>query len=279
MAILYRAGDSDLDVDRVLCRGALYELLATLLRPPAAASLERLRGADAREGLTEVAEAAGGEPVSHAVKDLVEASALGIEDLEGAYRSLFGHTARGKVCPYETEYGSDAPFRQLQELADVAGFYAAFGLALPPELPERPDHLAVECEFLSFLCSKEAYLGLMGDLESMDVVRQAERDFLEDHFGKVGAAFAGALIQAAEDPFFQAAGRLCFQFLASEHETLGLSPAASYIQLRSADDLAVPMACASCSCEALDGDDDGDDDSGAVESVRVESGEDEDGGP
>ena len=48
--------------------------------------------------------------------------------LASRYRFLFGHTVRGEIPPYETEYGNEALFQQPQELGDLMGFYRAFGL-------------------------------------------------------------------------------------------------------------------------------------------------------
>src|SRR5690606_5389642 len=61
--------------------------------------------------------------------------------LQSAHRASFG--LAGSLC-YETEYGLPHEFRQSQELADIAGFYRAFGFNVGGERRERPDHLAVE---------------------------------------------------------------------------------------------------------------------------------------
>jgi nitrate reductase assembly molybdenum cofactor insertion protein NarJ len=58
--------------------------------------------------------------------------------LQAAYRRAFGLT--GSLC-YETEYGLPHEFRQSQELADLSGFYRAFGFEIGGAVRERPDHL------------------------------------------------------------------------------------------------------------------------------------------
>jgi TorA maturation chaperone TorD len=77
--------------------------------------------------------------------------------LTALHRRLFGHTVRGEVPAYETEYGDEALFQQPQELSDLGGFMQAFGLKLRPDAHERIDHVSCECEFLAFLGYKEAF--------------------------------------------------------------------------------------------------------------------------
>ncbi len=58
--------------------------------------------------------------------------------------------------PYETEYTTPDALYKAHQLADIAGFYRAFGLEMSTENRERPDHLAAELEFMHFLALKEA---------------------------------------------------------------------------------------------------------------------------
>jgi len=82
-------------------------------------------------------------------------------------------------CPaYETAYAST--FSRQRELADVQGFYRAFGL---DAVGERGDHLSVECEFTSLLCLKEALARSAGLPDEADITREARKAFLGDHLG------------------------------------------------------------------------------------------------
>ena len=77
-------------------------------------------------------------------------------------------------CPaYETAYAH--PFSRQRELADISGFYRAFGVQIEGE---RPDHLAVECEFASLLCTKEAIAGASGREEERVTTRRARASIL-----------------------------------------------------------------------------------------------------
>jgi TorA maturation chaperone TorD len=235
------------EVERTLCRGMLYELLAMCMRPPGGGFPEALRAAAARRKLGEAAAALeGGEgKVAAALEDLLRAAGEAGE-LDLAHQRLFGHTARGLVPPYETEYGSSDPFLQSQEMADIGGFYRAFGLTLEGDRRERNDHLSVELEFLSFLCLKEAHHALRGDAAFAEEVRKAARAFLRDHPGRFGRAFASSLAREAGHPFYRAVGGLFLAFLEAECRRLDLHPGPEFIPLRPAEEREVPMACGSC---------------------------------
>ncbi|MBT9546652.1 MAG: molecular chaperone TorD family protein [Candidatus Sericytochromatia bacterium] len=89
---------------------------------------------------------------------------------------------------YETEYGRNRAISKSTELADLAGFYQAFGLNNEGQ-PEMPDHISVELEFYGYLLLKEAWLKEQGDREGGEIVAEARAKFLQGHL----AAFAQAL--------------------------------------------------------------------------------------
>jgi putative dimethyl sulfoxide reductase chaperone len=115
---------------------------------------------------------------------------LDLVSLQELHRQIFGLT--GSLC-YETEYGLPHEFRQSQELADIAGFYKAFGYKAGGTMRERPDHLAVELEFMHLLCIMEAKALSSGQLEEAHVCQDAQRSFLKDHLGSWIGLFSQAI--------------------------------------------------------------------------------------
>jgi TorA maturation chaperone TorD len=101
-----------------------------------------------------------------------------LESLQAEHRQIFGLT--GSLM-YETEFGLPHEFRQSQELADIAGFYRAFGLQTGATVRERPDHLATELEFMYMLLLKEAYATSSSLPEKAEICVDAQRKFLQDH--------------------------------------------------------------------------------------------------
>jgi TorA maturation chaperone TorD len=240
---------NEADIDLDLSRALLYELLKTCLYPPTSHGREVHAGGEGRRALEHAAAVVERETgaVPAALENLLPASAAGpAAELEPDYQRLFGHTAQGRVSPYETEYGLDGLFRQSQELADIGGFYRAFGLTVAGGSRERSDHLGVECEFLGFLCRKEAYHLLSGDREVAKEVREAERLFLKEHVSGFAGAFARCLSSEAGHPFYRALGDLLSAFLAVECRRLEVAPGPEFVPLRSTAEEEVPMACGSC---------------------------------
>jgi len=251
-----RAAEEVTEIDRALCRATLYGALALGFRPPTEETVDRLVS---EEGATALAKAA-------AILDADSAAGLRsaalkfsadkatLSALSHSYRCLFGHTVRGPVPPYETEYGAEALFQQPHELGDLAGFYLAFGLTLNPAEHERADHVSCECEFLSFLAMKEAYALESGDLPMLEEVRKAARLFLRDHLGRFVSAFARKLVTEGRESFYGNLGELCLRFVTVECARLGVLLGPENLSLRPANDDRIPMACGSgTECAAMPG--------------------------
>lgn len=109
----------------------------------------------------------------------------GLEALQGDFLGLFD-AGPDRVPLYETEYGRMRGMSKGRDLADVAGFYLAFGLA--PDESELPDHVAMELEFVALLHHKRALLA--HDPEGLSIVEDALRKFLEAHLGSFAPTLA-----------------------------------------------------------------------------------------
>ena len=148
---------------------------------------------------------------------------LQLNDLQEAHRRAFGLT--GSLC-YETELGLPNEFRQSQEMADIAGFYRAFGFQVGGEQRERPDHLATELEFLYVLSLKEAYAAEQGIDEHVEVCVEARRAFLRDHLGCWIGLFTqslsrGVVSEGEANPYLWLS-RLAARFVQADAQSLGL---------------------------------------------------------
>ena len=234
----------DPDVDPALARAVLYRALAEGFRPPGPALLEHFGSFAARAALHDAARMLEDEALAGALAELP--ARPDPEALRADFARLFGHTARGEVPPYETEYGEEEIFRQSHELADLGGFFRAFGVEIPATSHERVDHVSAESEFLCFLCIKEAYAAIRDDTAMLLPVRSARRLFLRDHLGRFGRAFGGRLVRADEGGFYGALGRVLERFLAAECAREGLPIGPDTLTLRPMDLSGIPAACASC---------------------------------
>ena len=248
--MIQSTADTQLEIDRALCRSILYDVLCECLSTPTQATMDRLSSVSTREAICEAAQEIGAA-AAHATRELFsQAAQCDARELAEEFQRLFGHTAHGQVPPYETEYGSDDMFRQSEELADLGGFYRGFGLTLPPTRSERPDHVCAECEFLSFLACKEAYERIEARQEALEVVQRAEKLFLKEHLGRFGRAFALSLEKHTRHAFYRASAGLFLELLAHDCKELGIEQGQEFLAIREGRDDGVPMACGS-SCPLL----------------------------
>ncbi|MCS7172471.1 MAG: molecular chaperone TorD family protein [Armatimonadetes bacterium] len=125
-----------------------------------------------------------------------------VEQDPEAYRTEYARVfERGSVPPYAASYAAQASPAlggpNLQQIADIAGFYRAFGFEARGD---RPDHLAAQLEFLAFVCTQEACACLVGREEDAEVCSQARRSFLREHVSSWLPALATRVRQASSHP-------------------------------------------------------------------------------
>jgi TorA maturation chaperone TorD len=192
---------------------ALRGLLASALASP---SSESVRGTtELAEALAELPDA----PASlHALAS--ELAACETAELAAAHERLF--TGDVRLPPYEGSYELD-PFRQARQMADVAGFYRAFGADSHGLESERPDHAGTELEFLAYLGLRRLEAETSGDGETAMRCAEIEDDFLTTHAGRWLPVFFGRLAEEAEHPVHRALGVVGHDAVVAELTGRGLA--------------------------------------------------------
>jgi TorA maturation chaperone TorD len=149
-------------------------------------------------------------------------------ELNELYEATFGLLGGSKCPPYETEYvPSKFAFQRSNMLADIAGFYAAFGLQSSTVHADRPDHVARECEFLAQLIEleRQALRRATPEGESQaDICRQALTRFLQEHAAWWLPAFAKLLSKQDPGGFYEAIADFLAALVAAERALAGLEP-------------------------------------------------------
>jgi TorA maturation chaperone TorD len=215
-AVLNRSGDA---LDRALARADLYRELAAGLRDPdgpQAAAVDPDVVVEAAEALGLSLSATEGSAIRGAADPAVRAR---------QHRELFGHVVAQGCPPYETEYGRRHVFGQAQELADIAAFYNAFGLATAAG-GERVDHVATELEFLAVLGLKEALALAREEADPAERARSAAAGFLRDHAGRWIPALAALIEQRAPEGAYAALTGLAAALVEGHGRELGVEPEA-----------------------------------------------------
>jgi len=239
-------------VQRLLARSALYEALSLMLASPEEEVLPRL------DALIEDLD--GHELIEqHGLVDALDAvrfarPRIDAERLAPVHFVLFEGSV---LCsPHETEYVR-VPLAKAAQLADIAGFYRAFGLRVSSAHPTTPDDIATELEFMALVTRKEAYAHVRGWAEHAETARLSGRGFLESHLGRWVGAFTSDLCARSDeaaalrsDPdagrWFHAVGELLRASVYADLSTLGIHP--SLLSARvidaEADSFTCPFAAA-----------------------------------
>lgn len=145
-------------------------------------------------------------------------------DLQGEHNALFATSVKAPV--WETAYELDKTARRAVELADIEGFYRAFGLNLTA--PTEPDSLVAELELLAVLLQKQLYALHEGSQEGVEICQDAHWKFLSDHLGRWYEVFVRRLHEASEDPYYRRIGGLLKVFVDKETEGLQIRKLSEY---------------------------------------------------
>lgn len=174
-----------------------------------------------------------------------------LEALQADHRHTLGLSGS---LPYETEIGMPNEFRQSQELADIAGFYHAFGFQLGGAVRERPDFLATELEFMCLVTLMQAWAARDGSSERVEVCLQAQRSFLQDHLGRWIGYFAEGLERTAslsgdntpqERPYLWLA-RFCADFIIADAEKIGVELKTAPLLSMAPTPIVPDLSCETC---------------------------------
>ncbi|MCA9142346.1 MAG: molecular chaperone TorD family protein [Planctomycetaceae bacterium] len=221
-------------------RQSLYRFAALSLLDPQAGSWEQLNALQEDQLLAEAAEIIRALP--KAKPDSLGMGERGIEHLQPAavfdklppsaselnaeYERTFGLLVANGCPPYETEYiNGKFTFQRSNALADVSGFYRAFGVLPSAQRPERHDHIVLELEFMAFLVGLErqaAEAATSEQEERLEVCSAAQERFCREHLAWWVPAFAKLLGKEYPSGFYAAIGVFLSAWIPAERAMLGI---------------------------------------------------------
>jgi len=210
--------------ERALASATLYRVLALAFSNPES---ELVRAIVRECGALKIALRRKALP-AHLARTLNEAEqawrGAAIAPLSIEHSRLF--LGAGLVPLREGGFGDGMRFAgQPVDIADVSGFYLAFGFALPDSSASPPDHLGAELEFVSLLHLKIALALQRGRSEVLRITRSALAAFLQDHLGRWSQPFALALADAGAAPAYLATGRLLARTVEADCISFNVRPA------------------------------------------------------
>lgn len=176
---------------------------------------------------------------------------ISARDHNALYERTFGLLVSGNCPPYETEYiGGKLTFQRSNALADIRGFYTAFGLGIAKGNPERPDHIVLELEFMAALIGLARHASttdLRRRYERKEVCLSAQRRFLREHLAWWAPAFARLLSREDPSGFYGGIASFLAALIPAERALLGLPPCSHELV---PSPLEMPEECAGCQLSA-----------------------------
>src|SRR3989338_5904911 len=119
-----------------------------------------------------------------------------------------------EIWLYGTEYISEHEFQRSNYLADISGFYKAFGVEVNSD---RPDSLEAVLEFMHYLIYKEINAP---SAEKAEICLDAQKKFLNEYVGPMARAIAQKVIDQTQSQFYKTISLEMEEFLAEEEKIL-----------------------------------------------------------
>lgn len=185
--------------------------------------------------------AAGASSALGRLAEVDQASVPAVGELAGRWVRWFD---LGRVAPYEGSNVASTAGGVTPRLADVAGFYRAFGLQV---VDDRPDHVVAQLEFLAMAVLAEAEAIENDRTDDAGAAADAIRSFLRDHVGgwiDAWAARVGAIAELNPWAPYAAAAAELVRTEAALRNVIPLTDAAVLVaDAGIADDEEAEMAC------------------------------------
>ncbi len=139
-----------------------------------------------------------------------------LNELAVEYAALFLISTGRQLSPYESVQLSKEGQLGGEAASKTLAFYKSAGFDFPLESNIFPDHFAVELEFMSHLCIKEAEAYEINEEQIVESVRTKQVEFMSAHLGQWYKNFLNAVERSTEDPFYGGMSLLVGEFLDSE---------------------------------------------------------------
>ncbi len=201
-------------------RANVYGFLARVFSYPRRETFEILSRGNILEAFNGLEE----KLVTQAYQIIELLRTMGYEKVCEEYVQTFGHVISTECPPYETSYGEAHIFQQTQGMADIAGFYKAWGIDIASDTHDRLDHVSAECEFMGFLLLKLDYFLSKGEKEAEDICLDSSKKFLKEHLGKWTPIFSALVMKKSSGGLYHRAVKLLKKFIEKEAEIFGVEP-------------------------------------------------------
>lgn len=144
-----------------------------------------------------------------------------VENLEADYASLFLGVGRYPAHPYESVYLSREGIIMGESRDEVLRIYFREGIQKTDWFKEPEDHIAVELEFMAFLCLRLQEALNCGTRDMRLRLIEVQREFFEKHLQSWVPVFCENIVKnASRYGFYQAMADITRRYILLEETTL-----------------------------------------------------------
>lgn len=144
-----------------------------------------------------------------------------IEDLAADYASLFLGIGRYPAHPYESVYQSKEGIVMREPRNEVLRIYHREGLQKVECFKEPDDHVAIELEFMAYLCLKMKETLDRQDIEEGLRLLEFQNDFLSKHLKAWVPQFCDDIIKGSSKyDFYKTIGEITKRYIVLEERTV-----------------------------------------------------------
>ena len=153
------------------------------------------------------------------VKELIQfTDTIPSQDLDELETRLAADFARlflsiNKVPPHPSESTYREGTMMLHSRDEALETYWSFGIDKKKEFTEPEDHIALELNFLMYLCEKAGEALKNGDAKEAKTYIQGQKDFLEMHLVKWVPKLVKDILDTAQTPFYKAIAVLTKEYI------------------------------------------------------------------
>lgn len=139
-----------------------------------------------------------------------------INDLAVDYARVFlgAGIYEGVVAyPFESVYTSPEKLIMQEAWVDVVDIFRAHGLDKSSSIDFPEDHIALECEFMAYLCHQIQQTIAEGDWAAINQAIETQKSFLQNHLANWVAGFCDDIQKCSSTDFYKAVGKIALGFI------------------------------------------------------------------
>ncbi|MEM1676273.1 MAG: molecular chaperone TorD family protein [Nitrososphaerota archaeon] len=132
------------------------------------------------------------------------------------------HAREKKGAPHPSESVYKTGLLMQEPYDEVLQAYWDAGVDVVKDFKEPADHVAIELQFMSYLCRKASESLQKGDKESLIKFLKAQKDFLEKHILQWIPRLAKDILESADTDFYKGFGKVLGRYVQYDKEIVDM---------------------------------------------------------